>query len=601
MTMQPQPIAATYLRVSTVDQANEDRISLVRQLDDCVGLAAKQGFVVPDDLIFREMISGAADHRPVFQRMLAAAKAGKFTRLYTWDQSRLSRAGMLATLTVLEELAEAGVSVVSVADGELTDELLAGIRGWAAAQERARMKARTWPARQAKRDQGFWVHGQTPYGYQSDPERKVLVLCPIEAPIAREIFRMAREGTGAHAIAARLNDRGVLPPEIRVPRGDGRYRRFRVGHVGGGSGLQLRLAEMGIDYASLPSETWGKSGIMKILTNEAAMGVLVVRDRTGKKPGAWSNGPVTNRIRLRIDPGPLMTEAEYLEVRKAMRDRRLREDTRRSTRRDYIGTATLHCGQCGSRYLRHENRGWGSYQCGGRRRAKGCTNPGVSQKLTDRLLVDRCVEIIQSILPAPSAISDYLEKEAAETTASVELQRIETERQRDVLQAEWQQRQQVLERLASLGADNRSIETIIGQVKDLRTRLDDTERTLAEIAERRVRIVAGYKLQHHEVGRAVEHVLQVADLVHESSVELTEGEALTDLVRVVRSLIARAEVMPDKTVRIESVDLSSPDRQMAKLFEIADLFVTEMKRGETAASRIDQHVQRSVVASLTAT
>ncbi|MGL4961976.1 MAG: recombinase family protein [Inquilinus sp.] len=367
--MQLQPIAAVYARVSTADQANEDKVSLPRQIDDCMALAGKQGFVVADDLIFREMISGAADHRPVFQQMLAAAKAGKFTRLYVWDQSRLSRAGMLATLTVLEELAEAGVSVMSAADGELTDELLAGIRGWAAAQERARMKARTWPARQAKRDQGYWVHGQTPYGYRSDPERKVLVLCPHEAPIAREIFRMAREGTGAHAIAARLNDGGVLPPEIRVPRGDGRYRRIRVGHVGGGTGLQLRLAEMGVDYASLPRESWGKSAVMKTLHNEAAMGVLVVRDRTGKKPGAWSSGPVINRIRLRIDPGPLMTEAEYLEVREAMKDRRLREDTRRSTRKDYIGTTILHCSQCGSRYLRHENGAPTNAVAAGERRA----------------------------------------------------------------------------------------------------------------------------------------------------------------------------------------------------------------------------------------
>jgi DNA invertase Pin-like site-specific DNA recombinase len=551
LTMQPQPIAAVYARVSTEEQAAEDKISLTRQVDDCVALAGKQGFVVPDDLIFRERISGAAKHRPLFEKALAAGKAGRFSRLFVWDQSRLTRAGMRATLELVEEFADAGASVFSVYDGDLTDELTTGIRGWAVKEERKRIRERTWPARQAKRDQGYWVHGQTPYGYRSDPERKILTLCPHEAPIARMIFQMAREGTGAHAIAARLNDRGILPPEIRVPRGDGRYRRFRVGHVGGGSGLQLRLAEMGIDYASLPPETWGKSATMKILHNEAAMGVLVVRDRTGKKPGAWSNGPVTQRIRLRIDPGPLMTEAEYLEVRKAMKDRRLREDTRRSTRRDYIGTTILHC-VCGSRYLRHENRGWGSYQCGGRRRAKGCRNPGVPQRATDRQLVDRCVEIIQSILPAPTAITDYLEKQAAETTASVEIQRIETERQRDVLQAEWQQRQQVLERLASLGADNRSIETIIGQVKDLRARLDDAERTLAEIAERRVRIIAGYKLQHHEVERAVQHVLLTADLVHESSVELTEGEALTDLVRVVRSLIARAEVTPDKTVLIES-------------------------------------------------
>lgn len=629
--MQLQPTAAIYARVSTADQANEDKISLPRQIDECAALAGKQGFVVPDDLIFRETISGAADHRPTFEKMLAAAKARKFSRLYVWDQSRLSRAGMLATLTVLEVLADNGVSVVSAADGELADELLPGIRAWAAAQERARMKARTWPARQAKRDQGFWVHGQTPYGYRSDPDRKILTLCPIEAPIAREIFRMAREGTGAHAIAARLNDRGILPPEIRVPRGDGRYRRIRVGHVGGGSGVQLRVAEMGVDYASVlrktwnqsaimetsrseaneagmgidyvnvPRETWGKSAIMKILHNEAAMGVLVIRDRTGKKPGAWSNGPVTQRIRLRIDPGPLMTEAEYLEVRKAMKDRRLREDTRRSTRRDYIGTTILHCAQCRSRYLRHENRGWGSYQCGGRRRAKGCTNPGVSQKLTDRLLVDRCVEIIQSILPAPTAIGDYLERQAAETTASVELQRIESERLREALKGEWEQRQRGLERLVGLGADDRDLATIIAEVKDLRSRLDRTERTLAEIAGRRVQIVAGYSLKKHEVERAVQHVLQTADLVREPSVELTDGEALTDLVRVVRSLIARAEVTPDKAVRIEPVDLSTADRQMAKLFEIADMFVTEMKRDDAAASRMGHDVQRAVAASFTVT
>jgi DNA invertase Pin-like site-specific DNA recombinase len=599
--MQPQPTAAIYCRVSTQDQAAEDKISLTRQIDDCTALAGKQGFVVPADLIFRETISGAADHRPVFEKMLAAARAKRFTRLFVWDQTRLSRAGMLATLTVLEELASAGVSVVSVADGELTDELLAGIRGWAAAQERAKMKSRTWPARAAKRDQGYWVHGQTPYGYRSDRERKFLVLCPHEAPIAREIFRMAREGTGAHAIAARLNDRGVLPPEIRVPRGDGRYRRIRVGHVGGGSGLQLRLAEMGVDYASLPPETWGKSAVVKILHNEAAVGILVVRDRTKTKRSAWSNGPVISRIRLRIDPGPLLTEAEYLEIREAMRGRRLREDTRRSTRKDYIATGTLHCAQCGSRYLRHENRGWGSYQCGARRRAKGCTSPGVSQKVTDRLLVDRCVEIIREMLPAPTAIREYLEHQASETAASIQVQRIGAERIRDALKGEWEQRQQGLERLARLGADDRSISSVIGEVKDLRSRLDDTERTLAEIAKRRVQIAAGYSLQQHQVGQAVEHVLETADLVHESSTELTEGEALTDLVRVVRALITRADVTPDKAVRIESVDLSTLDKRMAKLFEIADMFVTEMKRDDATASRIDQDVQLGIVASLTAT
>jgi|GEM_PF-4268902 len=599
--MQPQAIAAIYARVSTADQANEDKVSLTRQIDDCLSLAGKQGFLVPDDLIFRETISGAADNRPTFEKMLAAGKARKFSRLYVWDQSRLSRAGMLATLTVLEALADNGVSVVSAADGELADELLAGIRGWAAGQERARMKARTWPARQAKRDQGYWVHGQTPYGYRSDPERKVLILCPHEAPIAREIFRMAREGTGAHAIAARLNDRSILPPEVRVPRGDGRYRRIRVGHVGGGSGLQLRLAEIGVDFTSLPRETWGKSAVMKILHNEAAMGVLVVRDRTKTKRSAWSNGPVINRIRLRIDPAPLLTESEYHEVRQAMKDRRLREDTRRSTRRDYIGTTILHCEQCGSRYLRHENRGWGSYQCGGRRRAKGCTNPGVPQRLTDRLLVDRCVEIIQSIVPAPAAIRTYLERQAAESTGSLEIQRNAAERQRDDLLAEWQQRQRGLERLVGLGADDRSIKSLIDEVKGLRSHLDDVERTLAEVADRQVRLVAGYKLQGHEIERAVEHVLQTADLVHESSTELTGGEALTDLVRVVRSLIARAVVTPDKEIRIEPVDLSTPDRQMAKLLEIADMFVAEMKRDDTAASRIGQDVQRAAAASLTAT
>ncbi len=91
LTMQPQPLAAVCTRVSTADQANEDKVSRPGRADDCAALAGQQGFVVPDDLVFREMISGAADHRPVFEKMLAAA-GPKFTRLFVWDQSRLSLA-----------------------------------------------------------------------------------------------------------------------------------------------------------------------------------------------------------------------------------------------------------------------------------------------------------------------------------------------------------------------------------------------------------------------------------------------------------------------------------------------------------------------------
>ncbi|MGL4961977.1 MAG: hypothetical protein ACRC67_12145 [Inquilinus sp.] len=205
------------------------------------------------------------------------------------------------------------------------------------------------------------------------------------------------------------------------------------------------------------------------------------------------------------------------------------------------------------------------------------------------------------MLPAPTAIREYLEQQAAETTASIEVQRVGAERTREALKGEWEQRQRGLERLAGLGADDKAIATIIAEVKDLRSRLDDAERTLAEIAMRRVQIVAGYTLKHGEVEHAVEYVLRTADLVHESSTELTEGEALTDLVRVVRALITTAEVMPDKAVRIESVDLSAPDKRMAKLFEIARMFVTEMKQDDATATRIDQDVQRGIVASLTAT
>ena len=132
------PRAALYVRVSTEKQ------TVANQLDELHQLAKARGF---EPVVYEETESAAAKRRPVFERVLADARAGKVAAVLVWKLDRMHRSMLGAVQDVLD-LDRIGVSVLSARDTWLDTtgpvrSLLVAIFGWVAEQERRVLIERT--------------------------------------------------------------------------------------------------------------------------------------------------------------------------------------------------------------------------------------------------------------------------------------------------------------------------------------------------------------------------------------------------------------------------------------------------------------------------
>ncbi len=129
--------AAVYLRVSSDRQTIENQRAEVEQL------ARARGY----EVVLYEETESAMKRRPVFDGMLADARAGKVQAVVIWAIDRLHRSMQGAINDVLE-LDRLGIRVLSVRESWLDTSgpvrpLLVAIFGWVAEQERSRLIERT--------------------------------------------------------------------------------------------------------------------------------------------------------------------------------------------------------------------------------------------------------------------------------------------------------------------------------------------------------------------------------------------------------------------------------------------------------------------------
>ena len=103
--------AATYSRISSVQQ--QDGTSLASQEMRCKEQAEKDGYTVPERLMFREQASGADLNRDVLYQVRRAAQEKQFDALYVYEIDRLSREPVDLT-SLLREFNENGVWLVFV-------------------------------------------------------------------------------------------------------------------------------------------------------------------------------------------------------------------------------------------------------------------------------------------------------------------------------------------------------------------------------------------------------------------------------------------------------------------------------------------------------
>lgn len=116
-------VAASYSRYSTSLQRCE---STAEQKYACCEQAYKNNHHPPSELEFSdEAVSGTILEREGFQKMLAAARAGKFQVLYLYNLSRLARESVIGMPTLKDLVYNYHVRVISVTEGLDTDR-----EGW---------------------------------------------------------------------------------------------------------------------------------------------------------------------------------------------------------------------------------------------------------------------------------------------------------------------------------------------------------------------------------------------------------------------------------------------------------------------------------------
>jgi len=129
------PIVAAYVRVSSKSQ------DAAYQRDAIERAARARGELI--DLWFSDVASGKSMDRPELSAALGAVRAGMVGRLWVWRVDRLTRSGIVDTLTVLQEMRRHGCVCASVADGFALDgpaaEVILSVLAWAAQMEREKI------------------------------------------------------------------------------------------------------------------------------------------------------------------------------------------------------------------------------------------------------------------------------------------------------------------------------------------------------------------------------------------------------------------------------------------------------------------------------
>lgn len=214
--------AAIYARVSTTKQAEAD-LSMPDQIARCRAYCESKGWTVAE--VFEEPGASALDDaRPVFQRMIDAAKTGTggFDVVVVHSFSRFSR-DTLHSEIYIRELRKHGVELASISQevsndpmGEIVRKIL-NMLDQLQSQENAKHTSRAMLANAA---QGFWNGSRPPYGYavkvtemRGKKAKKRLVPDPVEAAQVVDIYEMAAGHRGLpmglKAICNDLNARGI--------------------------------------------------------------------------------------------------------------------------------------------------------------------------------------------------------------------------------------------------------------------------------------------------------------------------------------------------------------------------------------------------------
>ena len=220
-----------YLRKSRAE-FNDPEDTLSRHKSILLEMAAKNGWDIPKEHIYHEVVSGSTLYaRPEMLRLLRDVEAGMYDAVLCMDIDRLGRSSMSEQGIILETFQAAGCKIITPAktydlNNEI-DEQYTELASFMARQELKLISRRMRRGLNRTVQEGGYV-SNAPYGYKRVNIGKLPSLEPVpeEADMVRLMFDLyVNQGVGCTGIAETLNRLGA------VPRRGGPFNRSTVGVI----------------------------------------------------------------------------------------------------------------------------------------------------------------------------------------------------------------------------------------------------------------------------------------------------------------------------------------------------------------------------------
>ena len=200
--------AIGYVRVSTLQQAEEERYGVEAQKQAIIAYAQTHGYEITDWK--EDRVSGAADDRPALAEILYGdVENPPVEAVIVYKNDRLARDTKLY-FYYLYTLDKKGIKLISTQEdfpeGSDFVNIYRALLQFVAEQERKNISIRTQNGRKVKASGGGYSGGRAPYGYRVEDGK--LAVQENEAELVRTVFAAYYGGASLSKICDLLSDRG---------------------------------------------------------------------------------------------------------------------------------------------------------------------------------------------------------------------------------------------------------------------------------------------------------------------------------------------------------------------------------------------------------
>lgn len=206
--------SAIYLRKSRSEEHMSLEETLGRHMATLTAYAEKYGFLVDEEDIYKEVVSGESLFaRPQMLRLMEAVSAGKYEAVLVVDMQRLGRGGMYDQGFILDTF-KASETLIVTPDRiyDLTKELdeeAAEMQTFLSRSEYRMITKRLRRGTLQSVQNGAYM-ANAPFGYRKVRVNKLpsLEIVPEEAECVRQIFQLYADGNGCTKIEQAVNAMG---------------------------------------------------------------------------------------------------------------------------------------------------------------------------------------------------------------------------------------------------------------------------------------------------------------------------------------------------------------------------------------------------------